>query len=1156
MGNLQSSSPSSRVGPKSQNKGQSTSGTRDWLIGGVRALRKPVAPASVEAVGHVTVTSRDLRRQELQRTTSQARDGDTDHLHADEHQQQQQQQRRRQPLQEHNHSCNNASSSEESVFTDPLTSPQSVYSDATDEPHESAMVVNGDTLTGNTRTPTQAFTIVKHRKVQLNPTPIQSTNNGRVQVDSVKRSVASHLGDGPKDGSVLRRVAKVTLDQATKHQKPVKPKHVPEKLDFKNQEKFEGQVLVNWLVSSFGTEELRRDARSLVPQICTDLLTAGVIKQIHDKNSIVSDVFRSDLMYYWARSELINSPTQSPGRINQQTWLTDKNTGDINGNNGQTDKIYKKTEDSQEIQNKTIITQSLQKNGISSTHKENMPDFENIIPKFSPTKSPTSINFPIKRKKSLTSLSEKLSYLSVEDSKIPIKHTNENSPDDKVSKAQNPPNKWSPVSTPKQSVKVSPPSSPNNGDVSLYYTPAGTVEDTKHHGTSLLTTPVSSNIRKIVIAEMSPNLDTSDTSTIGHNTDSSPNTPGVNKNSSPVKLMKPSSENSLPNSSRENQVVSSEIKIPPPPPLPMTENGLLSSNGPVVILSSPPPDKSQLPCNTKKFSLSTSLLNNVPPLPPPPPPPPSLFELNIPPPPPLPHIYDENIPPPPPPPVPILSEGNSIPPPPPPPQSMTCAIKDNTLPPPPPPPLNGPTPFPAPPVGGWNAQRNMLRKKPITPPVPMRPLYWTRVIVKEPNIEVYAPSSPDSPDSLKPLWSDLEEAPIPNINEFSQLFSRQAVEPKVSKKKVLEKKKSEEFKQILDTKRSRNVGILAQSLHLDFSEIENALYNFDTSVVSVEVLQQIYEVSATEEELRLIKDHVSSHPEQPLDKPELFLLELSEIPHFGDRVACLIFQSDFNDALNSIASKLNNMKATSRFLITSESLKKVLAIILALGNYMNGGNRQRGQADGFGLEILPKLRDVKSKDNSMTLLHFIVRTYISECNEPMKVSLPVPEPSDVDRAAHVTFDDLEQGLKDLKIKLAGCKKKTDKVISSSAEDNLEPFKSKMESFISMARRQLDNELENLEESKKLFIKLMRFYQFQPKDSKNLNDVAPKDFFPLWLPFCTDFKDFWNMEQQRIVKEKLLESKRKTKERQQLVRTSKKSLVGLKNQIQSKFSLKN
>ena len=43
---------------------------------------------------------------------------------------------------------------------------------------------------------------------------------------------------------------------------------------------------------------------------------------------------------------------------------------------------------------------------------------------------------------------------------------------------------------------------------------------------------------------------------------------------------------------------------------------------------------------------------------------------------------------------------------------------------------------------------------------------------------------------------------------------------------------------------------------------------------------------------------------------------------------------------------------------------------------MNGGNRTRGQADGFGLEILAKLKDVKSKDSSVTLLHFIVQLYM------------------------------------------------------------------------------------------------------------------------------------------------------------------------------------
>lgn len=48
-------------------------------------------------------------------------------------------------------------------------------------------------------------------------------------------------------------------------------------------------------------------------------------------------------------------------------------------------------------------------------------------------------------------------------------------------------------------------------------------------------------------------------------------------------------------------------------------------------------------------------------------------------------------------------------------------------------------------------------------------------------------------------------------------------------------------------------------------------------------------------------------------------------------------------------------------LLEKNSVKEVMGLVLAFGNYMNGGNRTRGQADGFGLEILPKLKDVKSR---------------------------------------------------------------------------------------------------------------------------------------------------------------------------------------------------
>ena len=42
----------------------------------------------------------------------------------------------------------------------------------------------------------------------------------------------------------------------------------------------------------------------------------------------------------------------------------------------------------------------------------------------------------------------------------------------------------------------------------------------------------------------------------------------------------------------------------------------------------------------------------------------------------------------------------------------------------------------------------------------------------------------------------------------------------------------------------------------------------------------------------------------------------------------------------------------------SEPIRTVLQLVLAFGNYMNGGT-QRGQADGFHLSIISKLKDVK-----------------------------------------------------------------------------------------------------------------------------------------------------------------------------------------------------
>lgn len=137
---------------------------------------------------------------------------------------------------------------------------------------------------------------------------------------------------------------------------------------------------------------------------------------------------------------------------------------------------------------------------------------------------------------------------------------------------------------------------------------------------------------------------------------------------------------------------------------------------------------------------------------------------------------------------------------------------------------------------------------------------------------------------------------------------------------------------------------------------------------------------------------------------------------------------------------------------------------------------QQDQADGFGLEILSKLKDVKSKDNQVTLLHFIDRVYMRKLEEILSPSLvlPAPEPGDINRAAIVNSDDVHRDLETIQKKLKDCKANTQKVIDESTKENLQPLKDKMTSFLKTAAKQLNGEIENIDECRKKILHTMSF----------------------------------------------------------------------------------
>ncbi|XP_041450782.1 protein cappuccino isoform X2 [Drosophila obscura] len=570
----------------------------------------------------------------------------------------------------------------------------------------------------------------------------------------------------------------------------------------------------------------------------------------------------------------------------------------------------------------------------------------------------------------------------------------------------------------------------------------------------------------------------------------------------------------------------------------------------------------------------------VPPAPPPPPPPP-LFAGNAaaappPPPPPPPPMPGSGAPPPPPPPP--MPPGSGAPPPPPPPgfggppppPMPGPPPGSGGAPPPPPPSMISPAPLPDPAEGNWFHRTNTLRKSAVNPPKPMRPLYWTRIVTMAPPVPRPSSvatstdstdnaencgSSPDEPATTsasgsgsgastpgaitpvapapvpvpvvppptKEIWTEIEETPLDNIEEFTELFSRQAIVP-VNKPKEVKMKRAKSIK-VLDQERSRKVGIISRSLHVPSIEIEHAIYNLDTSVVSLEALQHLGHIKASDEELHKIKDAAGG--EIPLDTPEQFLLDISLISMASERISCIVFQAEFEESLTQQLRKLETIQQLSQQLIESEDLKLVFSIILTLGNYMNGGNRQRGQADGFNLDILGKLKDVKSKERQTTLLHFIVRTYIAQRRKegvhPLDIRLPIPEPADVERAAQIKFEDVETHTNELKKKFMVFKRTTAKVLAASSEDIMEPFKSKMEEFTDSADMSMAKLDRMLADGRELFLETMRFYHYSP-ETQTLEDCTPDQFFECWTHFTNDFKDIWRKEIENLINELKKKSK--------------------------------
>uniref|UniRef100_A0A915M5W7 Formin-like protein n=1 Tax=Meloidogyne javanica TaxID=6303 RepID=A0A915M5W7_MELJA len=186
-------------------------------------------------------------------------------------------------------------------------------------------------------------------------------------------------------------------------------------------------------------------------------------------------------------------------------------------------------------------------------------------------------------------------------------------------------------------------------------------------------------------------------------------------------------------------------------------------------------------------------------------------------------------------------------------------------------------------------------------------------------------------------------------------------------------------KTLLGTKRLQNIAIIRRKLGKSIMEIMSGVHRFDLSVLSPDQVEILLPIVPTQDECTKLKEFASSNqnpsnlnnPWELLTAEDQFLAQLMGIERLSQKLLIMKFMGDFNDSVRLLIPQIQKVTAAAKSVHNSKKFPKIIEIILAIGNAMNG--QRRAPVYGFRLSSLDALSILKSpKDRNVTLLHCIV----------------------------------------------------------------------------------------------------------------------------------------------------------------------------------------
>ncbi|XP_064354596.1 formin-like protein 3 isoform X3 [Dromaius novaehollandiae] len=450
--------------------------------------------------------------------------------------------------------------------------------------------------------------------------------------------------------------------------------------------------------------------------------------------------------------------------------------------------------------------------------------------------------------------------------------------------------------------------------------------------------------------------------------------------------------------------------------------------------------------------------------------------------------------------LPALPPAPAAPPPPPPPPPL----------PPPAPPLPGKCP-PAPPLPGASPSialtvgLSAIRiKKPIKTKFRLPVFNWTALKPNQISGTVF--SELDDERVLEDL--DLER--------FEELFKTKAQGPALdlvcAKNKASHKAASKVT--LLEANRAKNLAITLRKAGRSAEEICRAIHTFDLATLPVDFVECLMRFVPTEAEAKALRQYERERkPLEELADEDRFMLQFSKVERLPQRMAIMAFLGNFAENLQMLTPQLNAIIAASASVKSSQKLKHMLEIILALGNYMNSS--KRGAVYGFKLQSLDLLLDTKSTDRKMTLLHFIALTVREKYPE---LGTFWQELHFVEKAAAVSLENVLLDVKELGRGMELLRREC-----GLHESGV------LRAFLAASEGQLERLQRDARTAEDAYNTVVRYFGESPKTT------PPSVFFPVFVRFIRSYKDAeqeneTRKKQEEVMREKMLAQEAKKLEK--------------------------